>query len=47
MYRHCSMQQSSAEVVCSPSQLETVNKGTYLHLTDNGGRDHKRDITEP
>ncbi len=46
MQRHCSMQQSAAEVVCWPSQLETVNRGTYLHLTENGAWDCKRDISE-
>ncbi len=47
MWHHCSMQQSSAGVVCSPNQLETVNRGAYLHLADNGGWDHKHNITEP
>lgn len=41
------MQLSAAEVVCWPSRLETVNRETYLHLTDDATWDHKHDITEP
>lgn len=46
MWHRRSMQLSAAEVVCWPSQLETVNRGTYLHLTDDGDWDHKHNITK-
>lgn len=47
MWHYCSMRQSTTKIVCGPSQLETVNRGTYLHLTDNGVWDHGYDITKP